>query len=217
MTRVELRAVAWPVVAGISAVAAVVGASGVAWPANSQTLLPIAFALLAAAAAFVLEEPASAVVDVTPASPGRRTAVRALALVVPLGVGVLLVVALALRAGRPSWGEVSLALGGNVLLGFAAACVARRRMGEPGAVAAGAVGVVLIGPGLFPPVSRWVHPFPAAGPAPGGLPVTVFWWLVGGGCVVAVTASLAGGGLARSGLARGGLAGLRPGSGRRRP
>jgi hypothetical protein len=191
MTRVELRAVAWPVVGGISAVAAVTGACGVTWPGSGSALLPIAFALLAAAAAFLLDEPASAIVDVTPAGPGRRAGVRALGLVVPLGVGVLLVVALALRGGRPPWGEVSLALAGNVLLGFTVACVARRRVGEPGAVAAGAVVAVLVGPGLFPPVSRWVHPFPAAGSAPGGLPVTVLWWGVGGMCVVAIAMSLA--------------------------
>jgi hypothetical protein len=192
MTRVELRAVAWPVVGGISAVAGLVGACGVTWPASGQALLLIAFALLAAAAAFLLDEPASAVVDVTPTGPARRTGVRALGLTVPLGVGMLLVVALALRAGRPSWGEVSLALGGSVLLGFAVACVARRRVGEPGAVAAGAVVVVLVGPGLFPPAARWVHTFPATGSAPGGLPVTVFWWLVGGVCAAARAASLAG-------------------------
>jgi hypothetical protein len=191
MTRVVLRAVAWPVVAGISALAAALGAGGIIWPGSGPALLPIAFALLGVAAAFLLDEPASAIVDVTPTGPGRRAGVRALGLMVPLGVGMLLVVALALRAGRPSWGEVGLALAGNVLLGFAVACVARRWVGEPGAVAAGAVAALLVGPGLFPPVSRWVHTFPAAGPAPGGLPVTVLWWGVGGVCVAAIAMSLA--------------------------
>lgn len=192
MTRVELQAIAWPVVGGISAVAAVTGASGVAWPGSGQALLPIAFALLAAAAAFLLDEPASLVVDVTPASPGRRAVVRALGLLVPLGVGSLLVVALALRSGRPPWPDVSLALTGNVLLGFAVACAARRRAGEPGAVAALAVVAVLTGPGLLPPVARWVHTFPAATPYRHGLSATVSWWVISGVCVATVATSLAG-------------------------
>ena len=67
------------------------------WPGAGRALLPLSFVLLAAAAAFVLDEPASPVVDVVPTGPGRRTAVRALALLVPLGVGGALVLAVALR------------------------------------------------------------------------------------------------------------------------
>ncbi len=204
MTRVELRAVAWPVVGGISALAAVAGGGGVIWPGGGQTLLPLSFALLAAAAAFLLDEPASEVVDVTPTGPGRRTAVRALALLVPLAVGAGLVLALALRASYsssvssvsspswPSWPDVVLALAGNVLLGFALACVGRRRVGEPGAVAAAAALAVLIVPGLLPPLSRWVHTFPAAGGPSPGLPVAVWWWVVAGVCAVAIPVALAG-------------------------
>jgi hypothetical protein len=191
MTSVELRAVAWPVVGGVSAVAATAGACGVAWRGGAPALLPISFALLAAAAAFLLDEPASAIVDVTPAGPGRRTAVRALALLVPLGVGAGLVLAFALRQTRPSWPDVSLALAGNVLLGFAIACVARRRTGEPGPVAASAVVGALIVPGLLPPVTRWVHTFPASAPYPYGPPATACWWVIGGVCAAAVAASLA--------------------------
>ena len=191
MTSVELRAVAWPVVGGISAVAGTAGACGVAWRGGAPALLPISFALLAAAAAFLLDEPASEVVDVTPTGPGRRTAVRALALLVPLGVGAGLVLAFALRQTRPSWPEVGLALAGNVLLGFAIACVARRRTGEPGPVAASAVVAALIVPGLLPPVARWVHTFPAATPYPHGLSATACWWLISGVCAAAVAASLA--------------------------
>jgi hypothetical protein len=190
MTKVELRAVSWPVVGGSSAVAALVGAGGVAWPGSGQDLLPIAFALLAVAAAFVLDEPAGAVVDVAPVSAARRTAVRSLALLIPLGVGAILVLALALRAARPPWPTMALVLGGNVLLGFAVACVVRRRAGEPGPLAAPAVLAVLIVPGLLPPVARWVHTFPAAAPDQNGLPVTAWWWTAGGVCAVAIAASL---------------------------
>ena len=58
---------------GLSGVAVVVGGCGVAFPAAATVLLTIAFTLLAAAAAFTLDEPASQVVDVTPTGPVRRT------------------------------------------------------------------------------------------------------------------------------------------------
>jgi hypothetical protein len=187
----QLKGVAWPVLGGLSAVAALAGAGGIAGRASGPALLPIAFALLAAAAAFLLDEPASEVVDVTPTGPAHRTAVRALALLVPLGVGAGLVLAFALRQPRPSWPAVTLTLAGNVLLGFAIACVARQRTGEPGPLAAAVVAAVLIVPGLLPPVTRWVHTFPAATPNPHGLPATACWWLISGVCAVAVAASLA--------------------------
>ncbi len=54
---------------GTSGVAVVVGGCGGAFPAAATVLFPICFALLAAAAAFTLDEPASLVVDVTPTGP----------------------------------------------------------------------------------------------------------------------------------------------------
>jgi hypothetical protein len=181
--------VAWPVVGGLSGVAAVAGAGGIAGRGSVPALLPIAFALLAAAAAFLLDEPASEVVDVTPTRPAHRTAVRALALLVPLAVGSGLVLAFALGQTRPSWAALTLTLAGNVLLGFAIACVARRRTGEPGPLAAAAVVAVLVVPGLLP-VSRCVHTFPAATPDRHGLPATACWWIIGAVCAVAVALSL---------------------------
>ena len=128
-----LRAGAWPAVAGVSGVAVVVGGCGVAFPAAATVLLPIAFTLLAAAAAFALDEPASLVVDVTPTGPVRRTGIRALALLAPLAAGAVLMLAGAQRGLALPWAATGLALAGNVMLGFAVACVARTRTGEPGA------------------------------------------------------------------------------------
>jgi hypothetical protein len=190
MVAVLLRAVPWPAVGGITAVAVVTGAGGIAWPGVAQILLPVSFALLAGAAAFVLDEPASAVVDVTPTGRVRRTAVRALVLLVPLGAGTGLVLAGALRAVRLPWPAVGLALAGSVLLGFAIACVARRYSGEPGTQASAAASFVLIVPGFLPFVARWVHPFPATGPQPGGLSSTAFWWMAGCLCLAAIAASV---------------------------
>ena len=58
MTGAVLRAGAWQAVAGVSGVAVVVGGCAAAFPAAATMLLPICFALLAAAAAFTLDEPA---------------------------------------------------------------------------------------------------------------------------------------------------------------
>jgi hypothetical protein len=192
MAAIVLRAVPWPAVCGITALAAVVGACGVAWPGDGQALLTISFALLAAAAAFVLDEPASAVVDVTPTRPGTRTAIRSLALLVPLCAGLSLMLSGALRAIALSWPAVGLALAGNVLLGFAIACVARRRVGEPGARASSAAAFILIAPGLLPPLARRIHTFPATAPQPQGLSSTTCWWLIGCACITAIAASVAG-------------------------
>lgn len=192
MVAIVLRVVAWPAVCGITALAAVVGACGVAWPGGGPALLAISFALLAAAAAFVLDEPASPVVDVTPTGPGTRTAIRSLALLVPLCTGLGLMLSGALRAMALPWPAVGLALAGNVLLGFAIACVARRRTGEPGARASSAAVAVLIVPGLLPPLAGRIHTFPATALHAYGLSSDTCWWLVGCACVAAIAASVAG-------------------------
>jgi hypothetical protein len=185
-----LRAGAWPAVAGLSGVAVVVGGCGAAFPAAATLLLPLCFVLLAAAAAFTLDEPASLVVDVTPTGPVRRTQLRAVALLAPLAAGALVLAAAALRGQALPWAAVSLALAGNVLLGFAVACVVRVWTGEPGAVAGTAVVLVLMAPSLVPQVARWVRTFPAPGASgPSSDPV---WWIVLAVCVVAIATSVDG-------------------------
>ena len=104
MTGPVLRAGAWPAVADVSGVAVVVGGCGAAFPAAATILLPTCFALLAGAAAFTLDEPASLVVDVTPTGAARRTTIRAVALLAPLAAGALVLLAAARRlvpVGRP--------------------------------------------------------------------------------------------------------------------
>jgi len=184
-----LRAGAWPAVAGISGVAVVVGGCGAAFPAAATMLFPVCFALLAAAAAFTLDEPASMVVDVTPTTRARRTTIRATALLAPLTAGALVMLTAAIRGLTLPWAAIGLALAGNVLLGFAAACVTRMRTGEPGAVAGTAVVLLLMAPGFVPQVARWVRTFPAPG-ARGPSPDPV-WWTVLAVCVVAIAISVA--------------------------
>src|SRR6202034_3774208 len=105
-----LRAGAWPAVVGLSGVAVVVGGFGAAFPAAATMLFPICFALLAAAAAFTLDEPASLVVDVTPTGSVRRTAIRSLALLAPLAAGALVLLAAAMRGLALPWTGARLAL-----------------------------------------------------------------------------------------------------------
>ena len=185
-----LRAGAWPAVVGVTGVAVVVGGCGAAFPAAATMLFPVCFTLLAAAAAFTLDEPASLVVDVTPTGPARRTTIRALALLAPLTAGALVLLAAALRGLALPWASAGLALAGNVLLGFAAACVARTRTGEPGAAAGTAVVLVLMAPTLVPQVARWVRTFPA--PGAGGPSSDPVWWIVLAVCVVAIAISIGG-------------------------
>ena len=188
-----LRAGAWPAVLGVTGVAVVVGGCGAAFPAVATMLFPVCFALLAAAAAFTLDEPASLVVDVTPTTPARRTSIRATALLAPLAAGTLVLLAAALRGLALPWAAAGLALAGDVLLGFAAACVARTRTGEPGAAVGTAVVLVLMAPSLVPPIARWVRTFPA--PGAGGPSPDPVWWTVLAACVVAITISVSGRGL----------------------
>lgn len=185
-----LRAGAWQAVAGLSGVAVLMGGCGVAFPAAAIVLIPVCFALLAAAAAFTLDEPASLVVDVTPTGPVRRTGIRALALLAPLAAGVLVLLAAALRGLPLPWASAGLALAGHVLLGFAAACVIRTRSGEPGAVAGAAVVLVVMAPSLVPRVALWVRTFPA--PGVGGPSSDTLWWTVVAVCVVAIAVSVGG-------------------------
>jgi hypothetical protein len=204
MTGPVLRAGAWPAAGGVSGVAVVVGGCGAAFPAAATVLLPICFTLLAVAAAFTLDEPASLVVDVTPTGPVRRTQIRAVALLAPFTAGALVLAAAALRGQALPWAAASLALAGNILLGFAVACVVRTRTGEPGPVVGPAVVLVLMAPALVPHIARWVRTFPASG-GPSSDPV---WWTVLAVCAVAIAVSA------------GGLRGFRrpawPGSGTRR-
>jgi hypothetical protein len=190
MTGPMLRAGTWQAVAGISGLAVVVGGCGAAFPAAATVLLPICFVLLAAAAAFTLDEPASLVVDVTPTGPVRRTQLRAVALLAPLAAGALVLLAAALRGQALPWAAAGLALAGNVLLGFAVACVLRTRTGEPGAVAGTAVVLVLMAPSIVPQVARWVRTFPAAGAS--GLSSDTVWWTVLTVCAVAIAVSAGG-------------------------
>jgi hypothetical protein len=187
---IVLRAGAWPAVTGLSGVALVMGGCGAAFPATATALLPLCFALLAAAAAFTLDEPASLVVDVTPFGPIRRTGTRALALLAPLAAGALVILAAATRGVTLPWASIGLALIGNLTLGFTAACVLRTRTGEPGATAGTTVVLILMASSLVPQVARRIHTFPA--PGQHGPSSNHLWWTVLALCMVTIAISVHG-------------------------
>jgi hypothetical protein len=183
-----LRGADWSPIAGLTSCGCAVGACGVVLFDDplARALLTTAFALLAAASAFALDDAASVVVDVTPTQPASQIATRSVALAAPLCGGLTLVLAMALHATTvPVWG-MSLALVGNLLLGFAIAGVARLRTGEPGVVASSAALFVLVVPVIFGPVARRVHTFPGSVSTSGGVSANTLWWLVGAVSLVVV-------------------------------
>jgi hypothetical protein len=176
-TWVLLRAVAWPTVLTLTLCAELVAGVGVALgPASSGSVpLVAAGALLAAAAAFSLDEPSAAIVDIAPTSRARRTLVRACALCVPLGAGMVEVGAVHGRDQQLSTAALTLTAIGNVFLGFAVACAVRRRYSEPGVLAASAITVTLVVAPLLNPIAQRVQLFPGAASATAS---AGSWWLL---------------------------------------
>ncbi len=175
---VLLRAAIWPAVLSLTAGATLLGAAGVALgpAAIGSVALGPAATLLAAAAAFTLDEPSAAIVDVTPTSRIRRTAARAYALSVPLLAGVGLASAIHTRDAALSTTELAAAVVGNVLLGFAAACAARRSSAEPGILVATTITVTFVAASLIPPIARRVQLFPTSPTA--SVSSTTWWTLI---------------------------------------
>lgn len=150
---------------GGSALGAVILTACVAFAADGTPLVfaRLALVALAAAAAFVLDEPAAAAVDAVPRTRRRRTGARATVVALPFAVWTGGVLALKLRnSGTPA--AALLIEGAGVLALALALAAALRRWGrnEPGDVVASAVGATILALLLFNPFSRWVPLFPVA-------------------------------------------------------
>jgi len=121
----------------------------------------LALVALAAAAAFVLDEPAAAAVDAVPRSRGRRTAARNTAVVLPLAVWAGGVLALDQRnAVTP---VAALLVEGAGVLAVAVAMSAVLRLAgriEPGEIVASVLGAALLAVTIFNPPPRSVPIFP---------------------------------------------------------
>lgn len=137
------------------------------WPESGFAAVGIKLALvcLAAAACFVLDEPAAAAVDSAPTTLRTRTAIRLVGVAVPasVGAGSLLVINMRLAttsSARLPYDGLLLQLAGCLLIGVASAAFTRRFITEPGDLVSGVVAVVLTTLVVYNPFARWVDVFP---------------------------------------------------------
>jgi hypothetical protein len=142
-----LRGVAWREVLGGSALGAAVLGLCVAAPTDALPLSYARLALiaLAGASAFVLDEPAAAAVAAAPVTRARRTAVRLIAVLLPLGIWTTGVLALAVRHPATPVGHlVTEGVGGLTLALAGAAALRVSGREEPGEVVASVLGAALL-------------------------------------------------------------------------
>jgi hypothetical protein len=158
-----LKGVDWAAVLGGSAFGAGILAGCVAFAADGPPLEYVRLALVAlvAAAAFVLDEPAAAAVDAVPATRRRRTAARAMAVALPLGVWAAGVLALEARSAVTPVGAL-LVEGAGVLAVAVALAAVLRLAGciEPGEIVALVLGATMLAVLIFNPLPRSVPLFP---------------------------------------------------------
>jgi fluoride ion exporter CrcB/FEX len=137
------------------------------WPdsAFSRVGIGLALACLAAAASFILDEPAAAAVDTVPLTLRTRTIVRLAGLVLPASIGAVGLLVIGERLNSTPYGDLPysgllLLLAGCLLLGVATASFAHRFIPAPGDLVSGIVAGFLATLIVYNPVSRWVDVFP---------------------------------------------------------
>lgn len=158
-----LRGVDWRVVLGGAALGATVLLLCLALPVEGLPLTYVRLALIAlvGATAFVLDEPAAAVVDAVPVPRRRRTAVRLIATLVPLGVWTAAVLGLAVRHPQTPVRGLLVEGAGALAVVLAGAAVLRwTGLREPGEVTATFTGATLLAFLLFDPPPHSVPVFP---------------------------------------------------------
>ena len=176
------RGVAWPALLGCCAVALVLAGLLGRWPSSVLVLLPAVLACCAAAAGFVFDEPAGAVVAVTPRGAGWRRTTRLAVVLVPLVAWSVVVVV------RP--GDLPLDRAGWWLVGGAAVVLtsglaargSRRGVDSPGAALASVVALVVLSPVVVTGFVGWDSVYPLSGFSAG---TWAFWLVVGSGGMVA--------------------------------
>lgn len=160
-----LRGTDWAVVLGGSGVGGAILTACVLVGDDAPPLAHVRLALvpLAAAAAFVWDEPAAAAVDAVPRARPGRSATRALVLLVPLTVWITALLALDLRT-QTTPVVVLLVEGVGVMAAAAAGAAVLRRLGhdDPGEVVATVVAAAVLAGLVFTPSVRAVPVFPAS-------------------------------------------------------
>lgn len=154
------RAVPWTTLLGCLAAGAALVATTHRWEAFAGLGLPLAALVSAAAAAFLLDEPAVAVTSV--AARGGRWAVcaRVAVALLPLAAGVLLLLAApdGVRGDATAW---SLVLAGLLSAVVVLTLVgARRQLPRPGATIASAVVLLGMAPTVLGMFLDWRSPYP---------------------------------------------------------
>jgi hypothetical protein len=183
-----LRGVEWRAVLGGSALGAAVLLLSVALPTDGLPLTYVRLALiaLAAATAFVLDESAAAVVDAVPVPRRRRTALRLVAILLPLTIWTAGVLGLAMRhPGTPVGGLLVEGAGASAVALALASVLRLAGLREPGEITATFLGATLLAFLLLDPPPHSVPVFPMHD---GWTASTLLWTVLGiaAGFVVAV-------------------------------
>lgn len=143
------------------------------WPSTGLGMLTAALAFTAAAAGFAFDEPATAVVSVTPRGAGWRRTVRCAAVLLPVAVWLVVVGTLNTREIPSDKSGLVLAGVGCQLLALGVAALAsRHEVAAPGSGVAAGVAVLLLAPLVAAPMLEWDPLLPVA---PVGSWVTEFW------------------------------------------
>lgn len=136
---------------------------GAIWSGSpvAGTAVTVGVPLLAAAAAYVLDEAASEAVAAVPTSLRARSMTRLVVAAAIVGVGALALGVGALRSGSSAKAGITVQLVGLTLVAVAASAAARRRVGEPGEAVGGALLALVLALALTHPFDRWVALFPS--------------------------------------------------------
>lgn len=162
------RAVPWAALLGCLLGAAVMSALTHRWPSMGWLAMPAIALLCAASAAFLRDEPAVAVVSVTPRGGAWATGVRTACALVPLGMSLVLLATLPSELDLDPAGS-SLVAAATVLVALGSASwAARRQLPRPGGAIASAIVLVGLAPLPVSALLGWASVFPF-GPFPDGV------------------------------------------------
>lgn len=162
MTTGPLRGVPWPPLLSTTAAGAALLGLAATSPRGwlGLHLLGVAVALVAAAAAFALDEPAAEVVDATPYSLQRRNLTRTAVVALPVGLSTVLLGLTWLGRSPATFWRLGLQLVGVVVVGLAVTAAARRGRPTPGDLVGSVVALAVVGLTVYDPLARWVPILP---------------------------------------------------------
>jgi hypothetical protein len=127
--------------------------------ALAESAVTVGIPLLAAAAAYVLDEAASEAVAAVPITVRARTGSRIIVAVAIVMLGTLGLGAVAMRTTGVRMG-MAVQLAGLALVAVAASAAMRRRFAEPGEAVGGGLLAVVLALTIAQPLGRWVDLFP---------------------------------------------------------